>query len=213
MLRIFVGYDHRQPVAYHVLCQSIIEHATVPVSITPLILDTLPIKRKGLTDFTFSRFLVPYLCDYKGIGVFLDSDMMLLDDISKLADIKESVGFVNFEGDFSFERPSMMVFNCEKCLTLTPDYIENTSNELFDFLWAEDVNLINEKWNHLAGYMQQTGNESLIHYTQGIPGYKECRDAQYSDKWFNYLSKVNESVSWLEILGRSMHAKHVLSKI
>jgi len=42
MLKIFVGFDSKvEPVAYHVFCQSVIEHATIPVSFTPLALNTL----------------------------------------------------------------------------------------------------------------------------------------------------------------------------
>mgnify|MGYP003348841068 CR=1 FL=1 len=80
MLRIFIGIDARQPVAYHVLVSSIQRRASRPVAITPLILEQLPIQRQGLTTFTFSRYLVPYLCGYEGQGLFIDSDMILLDD-------------------------------------------------------------------------------------------------------------------------------------
>lgn len=66
MIRVFIGYDPRQPLAYNVMQHSIARHSSVPVAITPLILDQLPITRRGLTEFTYSRFLVPALCDFKG---------------------------------------------------------------------------------------------------------------------------------------------------
>ena len=75
MLRVFIGYDDRQPVAYNVLQFSIATRSSRPVTITPLIINQLPIKRTGLTPFTFSRFLVPWLCDYQGTALFLDIDM------------------------------------------------------------------------------------------------------------------------------------------
>ena len=63
MQKVFIGYDPRQPVAYNVLQHSIVIRTEYPVSITPLVLETLPITRKGLTPFTWSRFLVPFLCN------------------------------------------------------------------------------------------------------------------------------------------------------
>ena len=61
MLRIFVGHDPLQPVSTTVLVHSIISRASKPVCVTPLSLKTLPIKRRGLTEFTYSRFLAPYV--------------------------------------------------------------------------------------------------------------------------------------------------------
>ena len=82
LLRIFIGIDKRQPVAYHVLCSSIQRRCSRPVSFTPLIIDQLPIDRVGLTDFTFARYLVPYLCNYEGKALFIDSDILLNSDIN-----------------------------------------------------------------------------------------------------------------------------------
>lgn len=70
--RIFIGFDHRQWCSFTALATSIIERASQPVSIIPLILGTLPIGRTGLTPFTYTRFLVPWLCGFKGTALFLD---------------------------------------------------------------------------------------------------------------------------------------------
>jgi len=78
VFKIFIGYDERQAVSYTTLQHSILETASGPVSVTPLILSTLPITRRGLTPFTFSRFLVPWLCNYQGHALFLDADMFLV---------------------------------------------------------------------------------------------------------------------------------------
>jgi len=86
-LRIFIGYDDRESVAYHVLCHSILSRVTCPLSITPLRRETLPmLKRKrgalDSTEFAISRFLVPHLCDYRGYAVFMDCDMLCLGDMA-----------------------------------------------------------------------------------------------------------------------------------
>ena len=66
MIRVFIGFDPRQPLAFNVCASSIVRAASKPVAITALTLKTLPIKRQGLTQFTYSRFLVPHLCNYEG---------------------------------------------------------------------------------------------------------------------------------------------------
>ena len=213
MLRIFIGIDERQPIAYHVLVSSIQRRASKPVAITPLILEQLPMKRRGLTSFTYSRYLVPYLCNYEGQALFIDSDMLLLGDISELFDsaTDSSVDVVPFAGNFSFERPSVMLFNCAECRDLTPEYIETGTPQ--DFSWAKSIGHLSSDWNHLVGYSPANPNAKLIHYTQGVPGYKECRDCEYAQEWFDEKEVMLNHCSWLEIMGNSVHAKPVLDKL
>jgi hypothetical protein len=79
------------------------------VQITPLILPQLPISRVGLTEFTYSRFLTPWLCDFKGVSLFLDPDTLVLCDIYELMEHYSplnAVTVVNTEP--AFERASLM---------------------------------------------------------------------------------------------------------
>jgi len=96
-LRIFIGYDSKEPVAYHVLANSIMRRASCPVAITPLVQSAL--RAQGLytrergptesTEFSMTRFLVPALCGYKGHAVFMDCDMLCQADVAELWDIIE----------------------------------------------------------------------------------------------------------------------------
>jgi len=216
MLRVFIGYDSRQPIAYHVLCSSILRHASVPVSITPLILDTLPITRKGLTDFTFARYLVPWLCDYEGTGIFMDSDMLCMGDVAEL-NLKKlggmNTGMVLHNEKQAYEDTSMMLFNNKQCRELTPQYIEESEPQ--SLKWAHPRMSLGPSWNFLVGYdkVTETAYPNLIHYTQGIPEYKECRDCDYADLWFAEKAAMLHSVSWIEIMGRSVHADPVLKRL
>lgn len=214
MLRIFIGVDERQPVAYHVLCSSIQRRSSVPIAFTPILLNQIPIKRRGLTSFTFARYIVPYLCEYKGRALFLDSDILVNCDVSELfnMDFNDSVAIVPFDGDLAFERPSVMLFNCEKCKNLTLEYINDIKTSPQSFEWAESIASLPYEYNHLVGYSPKQGAK-VIHYTQGVPGYLECRDCEYSDLWFDELDMVNHHVSWLEIMGGSVHAQPVLSRL
>ena len=90
MIRIFIGYDPREAVAYNVLCHSIQSRASAPVSITPLMLSQLEgvmwRRRHSLqsTEFSFSRFIVPHLAGFEGWALFMECDMLVRDDIADL---------------------------------------------------------------------------------------------------------------------------------
>jgi len=164
-LRVFIGYDPRQPIAYNVLQHSIIRHASRPVSITPLVLAQLPIKRRGLTEFTYSRFLVPWLCGYEGYALFLDADMVVKGDIAEV--------FQEFDAEVAmqihqaqFEWASAMLFNNARCKILTPEYIDERKHVMFDFLWAHQIAHLPEEWNKLIGYDAQ-GN-ACTGYDEGV---------------------------------------------
>lgn len=212
-LRVFIGFDPRQPVAYQVAAASIAKHSSRPVSITPLILSQLPLKRRGLTEFTFSRFLVPYLCGYEGHALFVDADVLVLGDIAELDwQATESVSVVKHSSvqkagkqvDVRFERPSVMLFNCAECRRLTPEYIE-TGNP-FSFDWANSIGELHSAWNYLVGY-NTGGGAKLAHFTQGIPIFEETCNDEYAAEWLEMAKWCGESCSWQEIMGQSVHAK------
>lgn len=203
MMRIFVGVDSRQMVAFHVLAQSIIENASVPVSITPLRIGTLPIRRRGLTEFTYSRFLVPWLCGFEGTALFLDADMLVLGDVGELKPDGKSAVHVVKAGP-EFEHAAVMLFDCEKCRKLTPDYVE-TADDLYSFGWG-DVGELPTEWHYAVGYMKRPDDPKLVHFTQGIPYFPETATSDYAYHWKQTLEMVNHSVPWKAIMGRSVHA-------
>lgn len=214
MINIFIGFDRRESVAFNVLSHSIHKHASQPVSITPLMLSQLNglmwRERNPLqsTDFSFSRFLVPYLSGYKGWSVFMDCDMLMVDDIVKLLEHrddnksvmcvkhdytpKEEIKFLN-AAQTKYEKKnwsSVMLFNNEKCQKLTPDYVNNASGlDLHQFKWLADDSEIGEipkKWNHLVGFDEvvPASELSLIHFTTGGPYFNQWADCDYSKEWF-----------------------------
>lgn len=212
MIRVFVGYDPRETVAYNVLAHSILVRASRPVSISPLALSQLDgimtRERHPLqsTDFSFSRFLTPYLSDFSGWSIFTDCDMLVLDDIAKLYDLRddryavmvvkhqhtprEDIKFLD-QPQSKYEKKnwsSVMLFNNVRCSALTPDYVNRASGlELHQFKWLGDDGLIGELphcWNHLVGYDAQRPGMSLVHYTLGGPYFDEYRDCEYSKEWF-----------------------------
>lgn len=208
VLRVFVGYDHRQPISLNVLASSIYTRSSKPVAIVPLVLPQLPIKRQGLTPFTYSRFLVPYLCGYQGWALFLDLDMVLLDDIAKLfAMADDNYAVMVSKNELKFERASMILFNCAKCPMLTPEMIETHPN-LHSIAWLPDelVGDLPREWNHLVGYDAPRENPKLVHYTQGVPAFPVTQDCEHADKWFAEHQQMNSVTNWEELMGNSVHA-------
>ena len=92
LIPIFIGYDYRERAATNVLIDSLYQNSTVPLSVTPLITENLENKKlfwrkrdpKQSTDFSFTRFLVPYLMNYEGWAIFMDCDMLCKTDINEL---------------------------------------------------------------------------------------------------------------------------------
>ncbi|MGE4061829.1 MAG: hypothetical protein AB7E79_00530 [Rhodospirillaceae bacterium] len=214
MIRIFIGYDPAEAVAFSVLAHSIAVRSSAPIAISPLMLrhlaGILTRERHPLqaTEFSFSRFLVPYLSDYEGWSLFCDCDMLVLDDVKKLWDLRDNryaVQVVKHDhkpADRSkfLDRPqspyekknwsSVMLFNNGKCRALTPDYVNRASGlELHQFKWLENEELIGElppRWNHLVDYDPSlpAAEISLLHYTEGGPYFDDYRHCGYADEWF-----------------------------
>ena len=210
-IRVFIGYDPVEAVAFSVLAHSIHAHASQPVSITPVKLSELEgvyrRERNPLqsTEFSFSRFLTPYLCGYEGWAVFMDCDMLVRDDIAKLwalRDERYAVQVVKHrhvpkeETKFlgavqtKYEKKnwsSVMLMNCARCTALTPEYVNAASGlELHQFKWLAGDHLIGDlphAWNHLVGYDAPRPDASLVHYTIGGPYFEEYADCEYADEW------------------------------
>ena len=218
-MKVFIGYDERQPVASSVLVQSIIEKTTEPVEITHLVLPTLPLKRRGLTPFTYSRFLVPYLCGWKGLAVFLDADILVRADLCELTDMLSShaaVAVVKHDGERRYEWPSVMVWNCGHYAhkVLTPDWVEDTKNNPIMMNWLDEkyVQALPKEWNHLVGYDPPHSGAKIVHFTQGIPAFPETKGTEFADEWLACFHRVSSAESWDAIMGPSVHAQHVKPK-
>lgn len=211
MLKVFIGYDDRQKVSYTALQQSIFETASQPVAVSPLILHTLPITRRGLTPFTFSRFLVPWLCDYQGAAIFMDADMLLVSDICELMEsIREDVAVSVVTSLEQYEQTSFMLFNCahEANRQLTPDFIQNTDTNLHGLEWLSEsqIGSLEPCWNQLVGYQEVDLSKGNIHYTMGIPAFPETATSPGAQAWRAVMQEAMSMIPWVNIMGDSVHA-------
>ena len=207
MIRVFVGFDPNETVAYHVLAHSILRHASVPVAVIPLKLSQLPMTRvrdpRQSTEFSFSRFLVPWLCEFKGTAIFMDCDMLVRADIAGLVgEAGKAVSVVKHdyaprtEDKFLGQRQSIyekknwssvMVFDCAGCTALTPEYVNRASGlELHQFKWLADESLVGSlapEWNHLVGEYAPNRNARIVHYTLGTPCFAKYAHCEYAEEW------------------------------
>lgn len=212
-VRVFIGFDPREAVAFSVLAHSINARASVPVTIAPLMLSQLKnVMRRERhplqsTDFSFSRFLVPALAGFRGWALFMDCDMLVLDDIARLWALrderyavmvvkhshvpKETRKFLN-EPQTQYEKKnwsSVMLLNCARCAALSEEYVNTASGlALHRFEWLGDDGVIGalpHRWNYLVDYDPPAPIEEVsnLHYTIGgpyIPGFEDC---SYAALW------------------------------
>jgi hypothetical protein len=218
-LRVFVGFDERETVAFHVCAESIRKHASYPVAITPLVRSQLPVfsRPRGpleSTDFAYTRFLVPWLVSYEELAIFMDCDMLVKTDILDLVrhcqtdpmravwvcqhDYQPKTG-TKFLGQKQTSYPrknwsSVMVFQGSRCKALTPAYVnEATGAELHRFAWLKDeqIGSLPLEWNWLVDEYPHNDNAKILHYTLGGP-------------WFPETFKCDHAEDWLEVWRSSM---------
>jgi lipopolysaccharide biosynthesis glycosyltransferase len=207
---IFIGYDPREAIAYHVCANSIIRHSSVPVAIVPLALnnfrDYTETHTDGSNQFIYSRFLVPYLMGYSGHAIFMDGDMIVRGDIAELWAMKshdKDVQVVKHDyktrmtekylGAKNEDYPrknwsSVMIFNCNNFPTrkLTPEYIQkSTGAHLHRFAWTSDdrVGELPPEWNWLPDEYGENSDAKLLHYTLGTPCFHEFATTTMADEW------------------------------
>jgi lipopolysaccharide biosynthesis glycosyltransferase len=231
MVRIFLGYDARETAAYHVASHSIIRRSTQPVIIAPVALsqlgDVFTRERdaKQSTDFSFTRFLVPYLCGFEGWAIFMDSDVLMLDDIAKLWELRDDRFAVQvvqhdhqpcentkFLGQIQTSYPkknwsSVMLMNCARCTMLTPDYVNTASGlEMHRFNWLENGKLVGalpSRWNHLVDYDTELplSEISNLHFTRGGPWFPEYANCGYASEWRSEMAMILRTVGSDKLVG------------
>lgn len=212
MIPVYIGYDSRENVGYHVLVNSILSRSSEPVSFIPIALShlrgifTRQPDPKQTTEFSFSRFLVPHLSNYQGWSLFCDCDMVFLEDIQKLWALKDDrYAIMVAKHDYTpsshmkmFNQQqtvypkknwsSVVLFNNEKCRTLTPDYVNSaTGLELHQFRWLESEALVGDipiTWNFLVGeYEVPSRPPEALHYTLGGPYIADYREGPLAEIW------------------------------
>jgi hypothetical protein len=210
MIKVFIGYDPREAVAYHVCANSIIRHACAPVALHPLALQNFGFYTEKHTDgsnqFIYSRFLTPMLMEYQGWAIFMDGDMLLRDDIAKLWELRDpSKAVLVVKHDYqtrmtqkylgakneNYPRKnwsSVILWNCghEANKALTADFVMNaTGAQLHRFTWLDDslIGELPKVWNWLPDEFGANPEAKLLHWTLGTPSFHEFADEPMAGEW------------------------------
>lgn len=223
-LPVMIGYDPREHEAFEVCRASLLRRSTIPLHVRALRLPALveaglyrrPWRMEGgqrfdlidgkpfSTDFSFSRFLVPALCQYEGWAVFVDCDFAFLADVAELLpfmDESKAVvvckqahvppDAVKMDGQIQtrYRRKnwsSLMLMNCGHPATrrLTVEAVNNEPGSWlhqFDWLRDADIGAMPVEWNWIDGVTP--GAPKAVHYTEGGPWFSTHKDVPYAREW------------------------------
>ena len=217
IISMVVGFDQREAVAYHTFTQSVIEKSSIPVSFIPLAINSLKDYKETHTDksndFIYSRFLTPYLCNFNGWAIFADGDMICQADIKELWDLMDESKALQvvkhdyktkaqkkYLGNVNEDYPkknwsSLILWNCShpKHKILTPEFIASqTGKYLHRFSWLDEneIGELPKEWNWLAIEYPENKNAKLIHYTLGTPCFKEYKESDMADIWYQTYNRT-----------------------
>ena len=220
-MKVYIGYDSSQDIAYQVCKSSILKYTNVEV--IPLVQQNL--RERGIytrdidplssTEFTFTRFLVPYLNEYKDWAMFVDSDFLFTEDISnlfKLANEEYAVMVVkhNYNPESSIKMnnkqqllyprknwSSLILWNCghPSNIKLSTQIVnEKSGSYLHRFNWLDDSEIgeLDLRWNWLVNWHTESTNgiPKAIHYTEGGPWLENYKNCEYADLWISEKNRM-----------------------
>ena len=228
---IYIGYDSKEDIAYRVCKHSILKRSSTDIKVCSLKLQELiarnlyfrTIDPLASTEFTYSRFLVPALSNYKGWAIFCDCDFIFFEDISLiLNNLDDSKAIYCVKHDYTPKEKhkmdgqkqtiyprknwsSFIIFNCEHSSNkkLTVDIVNSQKGSyLHQFKWLEDneIGTLDERWNWLEGWTSQHNSQNpyAVHFTRGGPWFDEWQDVEFAKEWLkerdDYLSNKFNSI-------------------
>lgn len=221
-MTIYIGFDEREATAFEV-CKYSIERRS-SINVKKLYSKEIPGYTRNFgepqsTDFTFTRFWVPYLSGYDGYSIFVDCDFLFLEDPHQLIEIakqdpSKAVWCVQHpkyipnteikmdsisQNSYKMKNwTSLMVFNNSHpdCLNLGMHYLNKHKPGLdfHQFKWTTNIGALPLNWNCLDDYYL-LDNPKAIHYTDGGPWFEGYENTMYSDLWTKeYLEWIHKNV-------------------
>jgi lipopolysaccharide biosynthesis glycosyltransferase len=227
-LRIFIGWDSREDIAYQVAKLSIEQHASVPVEIVPLKQHQLreqelywrDVDKLASTEFTYTRYLIPELCEFKGWALFIDCDFVFRCDVKEIFDqLDDRYAIMCAQHDYTpaegvkmdgqqqtvYPRKnwsSMMLINCghpsNRVLIKEVVNSPRRSGAFFHrFTWLKDeeIGQLSHEYNWLVGWYQEPrdGNPKVLHYTEGGPWFTEYEECEYAVDWYRVYKSYTQN--------------------
>lgn len=229
-LPVFVGYDRREQRAHDVTVRSLVARASIALHVQPLDLRCLELaglySRKytpegaGFVDaldgksfsseFSYSRFLVPALCQWRGWALFCDGDMLWRADVAELLALRDDDNAVmvvkhdhrpretvKMRGQAQETYPrknwsSLILWNCghEANRRLTPGEVNSKPGGwLHRFAWLDEsvIGELPETWNWLEGHATSP-DPKVVHFTRGTPDMCPETQLPHGEEWWGALA-------------------------
>lgn len=227
---IYVGYDPKESLYTDILIKSIKVNTKDRYIIVPIIqknmrdfgyynrtsffendieLDTID-QKPFSTQFSFTRFLVPFLTN--GLVLFMDCDMFVRSDITEIFDMydkhipikcvkhnHEPIETLKMDNIIQTKYrkknwSSFVLWNCDhpdiKKLTLD-DVNTKHGSWLHGFEWTDNIGDIPHEWNWLDNHSPENLNAKNVHFTTGGPIYPNWIgnrdiDRKYAQEWIDF---------------------------
>lgn len=226
-VKVFVGAEPEQELAVEVLADSIQRYSSIAVDVISLADANIPIpqaqdpKNRGKTPFSFQRFLIPQLCGYEGLGVYVDSDMQVFRDIRNFWSVTDDdfdLRTVKLRpGSSRAPQNSVLLLNCGRLKWEIGDIVSRLDRGEFTYKALMEDMVVNNRpperviphyWNDLEYY--EPGVTSLIHYTDMIHQPWVSHNNPLGYLWFEALFQaVDDGAVSPELVERSIRLGHV----
>ncbi len=179
-VKVFIASTPAEWLPMKVLEFSIKEKTDSPVQISAIYRFNRAIPRpraidnRPRTPFSFQRFLIPELCGFSGKAIYLDADMLVFRDISKLwnqpflgCDLQTVM-----KGDSKrYEQFSVLLLDCERLRWDIEEIVNKLDSGMLDYaglMYKMEVASkigrdIPSEWNSLESYNPKA--TALVHYT------------------------------------------------
>jgi len=220
-MKIYIGFDSTCKIASDVCEYSLRRHSdNLDINLLKLseVQNNLYWReyKNQSTEFTYTRFLVPYLQDYKGWAMFCDNDFLFLEDVKKLMSLRRSdkavmvvkhdynpIDKIKMDNQLQTQYPkknwsSLMLINCghESVKKLDLSTVSEQSAEyLHQFKWLkeDEVGALPHNWNWLVNHYHEfkDGEPKALHFTEGGPWIV---DSEYKNLWLNYKNEMEEKI-------------------
>ena len=215
-VRVFVGVDRSQLLAVSVLEYSINRHTSAKVEVVPMLDLPVPVpkdpRNTQRTGFSFSRFCIPELANYKGRAIYMDADMMVFKDILDLWNIPFDGAKIIVQKEVKFaeettkkagapkkrkKQCAVMLLDCSRLDWKVGDIIAGMDAGKYDYdqLMSEFCILdesevkygVPFEWNSLEHWDQDT---CLLHFTDvATQPWTACGNPN-GHHWFNEVRRM-----------------------
>jgi hypothetical protein len=181
-IRVFVGATPAQDLAVRVLEYSIRARTPMDIEVMPLYKTGLTVPEakdpgnRSRTPFSFQRFLIPEAAGYRGRAIYLDSDMLVLDDLREVwtqpfGDAE--VAAIRTQQKDPTARFSVLLLDCNRLRWKIGEIVAaldsgalNYQKLMYEMSWGPRVEgIVDPRWNMLDRY--EEGKTALLHYTDG----------------------------------------------